>query len=307
MAAKKKKRGAVITVTVIVVVLALAAGALLLRPKRASYEQVAAATGSVETTYSFDGNVEAKNSQTVYADGLLQIKKLEVAQGDTVKKDDVLMTTTAGDKIKAPIGGTVAELDADVDEQKMAGASLCRIVDYDDLQLSVQVDEYDLPDVSVGEKASVTINALDRTLTGTVTDIAREGVTQNGVTYFAATVSLPADSALRVGMSAQARVSGETAKNVTVLPMTAIQFDSSNRPFVYVSSGKNNVRRVNLTVGINDGTNVEIKSGVRSGETVLVPSAASSASGFTMGTRRSQTAASSAAAGSSAGSTGSAS
>ena len=306
MAAKRKKRGAVITVTAVVVVLALAAGALALRPKRANYEQVAAAAGNIETTYSFDGSVEAKNSQTVYADSVMQIKELYVAKGDTVKKDDVLMKTTAGQKIKAPADGTVAELDADVDEQKMAGATLCRIVDYSDLQLSVQVDEYDLPDVSVGGKAAVTVNALNKTLEGTVTDIAREGVTQNGVTYFYATVSLPSDSSLRVGMTAQAKVSGETAKNVTVLPMTAVQFDSANRPYVYVSSGKNEVRRVNLTVGINDGTNVEIKSGVRSGETVLVPSSTSSSSGFSVGTRHSQNAVtSSGGASSTAGGTGS--
>ena len=63
----------------------------------------------------------------------------------------------------------------------------------------------------------------------------------------------------------------QSVQNVTTLPMSAIQFDDTNASFVYMKGKKKIPDQVSVTLGINDGTTVQIISGVKSGDTVLVP------------------------------------
>jgi multidrug efflux pump subunit AcrA (membrane-fusion protein) len=276
MSKKKKSKTKVIIWTVVIVIIVALVAIRFLRPKNSTYTDVKATTGNITTYYSFSGSVAAKNSQMLYADRAMQIKDINVTQGQAVKSGDVLMKTTSGQDITAPFDGTIEEVDAEVDAQLMPGAQLCKVVDYSNLQLSVQVDEYDISAITTGKSATVDINALNKNITGTVTYVSKEGIYQNGVTYFNATISLPSESDLMVGMSAQATVLNQSVKNVTILPMTAIQFDTNNNPYVYMKNGKLR-KQVNLTLGINDGTNVQVTVGLNSGDTVLVPPSAGSA------------------------------
>lgn len=285
---KKKKTGKRIAIVSVigVIVIALIALAIFARPQKwSNYTEETAKTGDITTYYSFTGNVSAKNSQFVYADSAMLIKEIDVTEGQTVKKDELLMKTTTGREIKAPIDGTVSEIDADVDAQQMPGAKLLKVVDYSNLELQVQVDEYDLPSITVDKAATVTVNALNKDVSGTVTEVSREGISQNGVTYFNAKVSLPNESDLRVGMTAQAKILNQSVKAVTTLPMSTIQFNSDNTPYVYMKGDKNRLEKIDVTLGVNDGTTVEIKSGLKSGDTVLVPPTSTTATGFGMGMR----------------------
>jgi len=275
---RKKKAGKKVVIWSIVGAAAIitAVCAVIFRPAQGGYTEETARISDIATYYSFSGTVAAKNSRTVYAESVMQIKEISVSQGEAVKKDDVLMKTTAGRSITSPIDGTVSEIAAQEGSPQMAGAVLCRVVDYSDLELSVQVDEYDISAISVGKTAAVTINALGKDVTGKVSEVSRDGVNQNGVTYFSAKISLPGGSDLRVGMTAQAKILNQSVKSAVVLPMSAIQFDSDNNPFVYIKSAKGDVTSAAVTLGINDGTNVEIKSGLKSGDVVQVPAATSS-------------------------------
>jgi HlyD family secretion protein len=110
----------------------------------------------------------------------------------------------------------------------------------------------------------------------------------NGVTYFTATIDLAKDSSIRIGMSAEVRLINEEVTGAVTLPMTAIQFDDNNNPFVLIKDDKGAAIRTEITTGINDGTTVEVKSGVSSGETVLYTKAtAAGGMGFRAGVNRS--------------------
>ena len=113
-------------------------------PKKTNYTEIKATPGNLATNYSFSGSIEAKNRQTVYADKAMQIKEIKAQEGQTVSTDTVLLTTVAGEEIKPEIAGEVSSIEADENAQLMPGAKLIDIVDYSDLQLKVQVDEYDL-------------------------------------------------------------------------------------------------------------------------------------------------------------------
>lgn len=245
--------------------------ALYAMPQKTSYTEVKPTTGNLATNYSFSGSIEAKNRQTVLADKTMQIKAIRVQVGDKVSTDTVLMTTVMGEEIKPSLAGEVSSIYADENAQLMPGAKLLDIVDYSNLQLKVQVDEYDLPAVSIDKDATITIHSLKKDVRGKITAVSKEGEYANGVTTFAATISLANDSNLRVGMSAEAKVINQSVTNVVLLPMSAIQFEANNSPYVLIKDSTNAPRTVGITLGINDGVHAEIKSGVTTNDTVLVP------------------------------------
>lgn len=283
MSKKKSSKKAIIGSIVGILAVALAVTRFAM-PQKTNYTEVKPAIGNLATYSSFSGSVEAKNRQTVYADKAMQIKDIKVTEGQQVSPDTVLMTTVSGEEIKPEITGEVSSIDADVNAQLMPGAKLIEIVDYSDLQLAVQVDENDLAAVSTGKEASVTIHALNKDVSGKITDVAKEGTYQNGFTTFGATISLAKDSNLRVGMSAEAKVLDQSVTNVVILPMSAIQFDDNNNPYVLLKDGSNIPKQVGITLGINDGVHAEIKSGVTANDIVLVPPVAkSTTTGFGAG------------------------
>lgn len=284
MSAKKRsKKKKWITIGVTTIVIAGAVIALLMQPKSTNYESVEAKTGDITTYYSFSGNVETKNRQTVMSQTLMQIETLHVKEGDIVKEGDVLIETSAGDEIKSKIDGVVTSVNVEENAQVMAGVRLLEIVDNKDLEISVKVDEYDISALTIGKETTVNIGAVDKEITGTVKSMSEEGQNVNGVTYFTAIIDLEKDSSVKIGMSAEVTLTSEQVTGVVTLPMSAIQFDDNNTPYVLKEDEKGKAVRNEITTGINDGTTVEVKSGVASGETILYTKAFTTASGMGFG------------------------
>ncbi len=169
--------------SLITLVVISVASAYLLRPKPFSYDSVTAQKGDITTNYTFSGNIETQNRQTVMSEKIMQVSKLNFQEGDTVKKGDILLKTTTGEAIKAKINGEITNLTAEEGSQVMAGTMLMDIVDYDNLQISIKVDEYDLPAIKTGNEANIEIAAIQKKLKGTICSISREGTVAGGVTY----------------------------------------------------------------------------------------------------------------------------
>ncbi|AKG34891.1 efflux RND transporter periplasmic adaptor subunit [Paenibacillus durus] len=271
---RKSKTRKWLVIGLVVIAVAVIAGTLLMRPAAASYESAIAKTGDITTYYSFSGNVETKNRQTVMAEKILQISDIKVKEGDTVSEGDVLLTTTAGDEIKSKINGEVVKINVEDNAQVMAGTALLEIVDYNNLELNVKVDEYDIHALAAGKEAAVKIGAINKEMTGKISSISKEGQIMNGITFFIATIDLAKDKDLKIGMSAEVKLISSKAAGVVTLPMTAIQFDDNNQPYVLKKDQNGAEVKTEITTGINDGTSVEVKSGVANGETILYKKAA---------------------------------
>lgn len=270
-AKRKSKSKRWIVFCVIAVIVIFTAVSVLTRPARTPYESVNAITGDITTYYSFSGNIETKNRQKILAEKIIQVSEIKVKEGDTVNEGDVLIKTTAGDTIKSKISGEVADINVEEDQQVMAGTSLMQIVDYNNLDIKVKVDEYDISALKENQEASVKIGAANKEFKGQISSISKEGQIVNGVTFFTATIDLEKDENIKPGMSAEVKVISDMVKGVVILPMSSIQFDDNNKPYVYKRNEKGAIVKADITTGINDGTNVEIKSGVSSGETIYYP------------------------------------
>lgn len=235
-----------------------------------NYDSITAMVEDVTTYYSFSGNIEAKNKESVVLTAMNQIDTIEVSEGDQVKKDEVLFTTLQGSEVKASIDGEVANIYVTEGDVVTAGTIIMDLTDYSNLQVKVKVDEYDVKSVEVGKEAIVTINALDKEVKGTVSHLSKEAQSLNGVSYFVATIDLNEDSELRVGMSTEVKMVNESVTDVIVIPMSALQFDYTNLPYVYYRNNQGEVMTKTVELGITDGTLVEVISGLEEGEEILI-------------------------------------
>lgn len=266
---RKSKARKWIIIGIIVMGLGGLAWLLLLRSAPNTYENITAQTGDITTYYSFSGNVDTKNRETITSERIMQISDIKVEEGQKVKEGDVLITSTTRDEIKAGIAGEVVNITVEENAQVMAGLKLLEIVDYDNLEIKVKVDEYDITALESGREATVRIGALDKEIKGKISKVSKEGQIVSGVTFFTATVDLEKDEKIKIGMSAEVKLISNNATGIITLPMTAIQFDENNKPYVFKRGEKDAVVKSEIVTGINDGTKVEVKSGVISGETVL--------------------------------------
>jgi multidrug efflux pump subunit AcrA (membrane-fusion protein) len=274
-----------IVLVIIIAVLGVAT-VFIMRPASASYESIDAKIGDITTYLTFSGNVETKNRETVISDKVMQISKIYVKDGDTVSAGDILFETTTGETIDAKIGGEISNMDVEENTPVMTGTKLLEIVDYNNLKINVKVDEYDITALEKGNLTTVKIGAINKEIKGKISSISKEGQIMNGVTFFIATIDLAKDKSIKIGMSAEVRLVSNKVKGVVTLPMAAISFDDNNKPYVLKNNQKGVAVKNEITTGINNGTTVEVKSGVLSGDKILytkVKSTAPKSMGFPRG------------------------
>ncbi len=184
--------------------------------------------------------------------------------------------------ITAPIDGIVLDVNAKVGQtvgSATIGTPLFTIAsDLRQLDLEVDIDEADIPQIAEGDAASFTVEAApDETLAGTIRQVRSSPTVSDGVTSYVAVISVDnASSRLKPGMTATADITTDEAKDVLTVPNAALRFvppDAAAPPadqaHVYVLSG-DKPRLVPVTVGISNGQRTVIATGeVAPGDPVI--------------------------------------
>ena len=271
----KRKRKWIKWVILAAIVLLVAMWLILVNrtSESVAYSQMTAQQGDLTTYFNFDGIVHAKRSQTITAQAADTVKTVYVAQNAQVKKDDRLYKTESGLTVRAGIDGEVTGLYVHEGDVIAAGEKTAEIMDLDDLEVRLSVDEYDVAAMIPGTPIDVTVLALDRSFSGTVTSLDKNGTASGDLSYYTAYADLEDAQGVYPGMQVSAKVLRSQALGATILKTDAIQFDDYNRPYVlmYSADGKDTVR-VSVSVGVSDGVYCEITEGLKPGDTVLVPS-----------------------------------
>ncbi|MGJ4849375.1 efflux RND transporter periplasmic adaptor subunit [Bacillota bacterium Meth-B3] len=267
--AKRRKRGRWVWLLV-----ALAAiVAFLFWPRKGANDAFLSAQvqrGEIATWYSFEGNVYAPRAQSLQAAREATVRAVYVREGQRVGKNDRLMRLSTGELLKADMAGEVVGLHVAEDDVVAAGGALIDLMDMDRLEVRIKVDEYDVPAVSVGKAALVTVNALEKEIGCRVESMAKQATQEGQTAYYLATLSLPDRAGVLPGMQVEARLINRQAEDALRLPMEALSFTERNEPFVLVPGpeGKGAVQKA-VAVGINDGLMAEITEGLSEGDTVL--------------------------------------
>ena len=165
--------------------------------------------------------------------------------------------------------GTTTVTSGNTDEN----IKICTICPDRTMEITLSIDESDILTLEVGQKAEVTINSIsaDEKFEGTLTEISRAASTSSsGVTKYSAVVSIPKNEKMLAGMSAQVYISIQGKENALIIPVDALH-QTSSTSFVYTSYNKETKEyggRVEVTTGLSNSSFVEIKSGLREGDTV---------------------------------------
>lgn len=259
----------------ILVVLAVAAVVVLSLLQRTTpqYTEEIAKTQDIITYYTFSGNLEPGDAQVVVARSRGTVKELLKDEGDTVEDEEDVIQPKSGSKIESTMAGTISNMYVKADDDYTPGTELFRVADYAHPLLKIKVDEYDISALQKGMEVTVTVQATGKTLTGSITRIAQEATVVNDIAYYEVEISVPQDGSLVMGLTCEVSVLRESALNATTVSMDAIQYDENNKPYVYCYSRGNEVVRQSVLLGINNGVLVEVRDGVKSGETILLPKA----------------------------------
>jgi HlyD family secretion protein len=136
--------------------------------------------------------------------------------------------------IYSPIDGTVSSRTSEVGERvagtgQYGGADIMRVADLTNMEVRVNINENDIVNVKIGDKARISIDAYpNRKFTGLVKEIAAAAKTtgmstQEEVTNFQVKIRVSdKDVNLRPGMSANVDVETKTVENVVAIPIQAV-------------------------------------------------------------------------------------
>ena len=103
--------------------------------------------------------------------------------------------------------------------------------------------------------------------------IAPKGIEETGAVQFKieGDVDVQDDIFIRAGYSANASLVLEKKDDILVIPEALLQFDSkTDKPYVEVSTGEQQFERRDIEIGISDGVNVEIVSGLSESDNVKI-------------------------------------
>jgi RND family efflux transporter MFP subunit len=177
--------------------------------------------------------------------------------------------------IVAPFDGVVADISI-TEGEEISTATLATpaisLVDTSEIEMQGYIDELDVAMVKLGQAANITLDALpNEQVTGSVTFISPISTVRAGIVSYATTITLENPSAeLKDGMSATAEVVVERRDNVLLIPNTVIQGTLQNPKVVVLVDGQQEEQRY-ITLGLSDGTNTEVLSGLEEGERVVLP------------------------------------
>ena len=262
----------------LVLLLVLAAGAAYYfmtageQAAQALFTEETVQNRDIVTYYSFSGNLTPVTDEIQTAKESLKVKEVYVAEGETVAEGDLLLRGTDGTRVYAAHSGTIETLHVEKEDTLQPGGQIARIVDYETLEVTVDVDEYDIGAVEIGKEGTVYLNALERSIPGVVSEVSRSATTEGGVSYYEAKLQVDAGSDVRSGMSVEVTILNQQALNVPSLKLDAIAYDEYNRPFVYQHEADGQMKTVQVETGISDGKNIQILYGLREGDKVFYQS-----------------------------------
>jgi RND family efflux transporter MFP subunit len=170
--------------------------------------------------------------------------------------------------LKAPIAGIVTAVNIRAGFDAPTGPAI--VIASSVYQVTTDVVESDLADIKVGQPASVTIDALDTEVDGTVSAISPiAGDGSSGVVAFPVTVTLTsAPPEARAGMSADVTITTASATGVLTVPSAALQ-GSDGDYAVMTLAADGTPQRTPVQVGLVTSTAAEIKSGLAEGTAVV--------------------------------------
>lgn len=170
-------------------------------------------------------------------------------------------------RITAPISGTVVERYAEAGDTTVPGQALLRLFNPGRLRVEALLRESLIGRVHQGQEITARIGALDLTVPAVVEEIVPTA--DPGSRSFLIKALLPKQADLYPGMFARLEIPLDDRPRLLVPAAALIR--TGQLTFVYIDNGAGDALRRSVRIGMADGGRVEVISGLRAGDVVIVP------------------------------------
>ena len=187
---------------------------------------------------------------------------------------------SANTNIRATVPGTVLEIPVEEGFQVIAsnsfnaGTTIATIADLNKMIFEGKVDEAEVGKLRVGMPLEVNLGAIeDQALEAKLKFIAPKGNEEQGAVQFIIEADLFLNDSIfvRAGYSANASLILERKDSIMAIPESLLQFDKETEvPYVEVQVADQKFERRDIEVGISDGINVEVLSGLSKEDQIKV-------------------------------------
>ena len=231
----------------------------------------------------FDRNMVSAEEMDKVSQALAQAKEERAGAQDALEviRDGVSSSnaTSSSTLVRSTITGLILDVPVKVGNSVIQantmndGTTVATVADMTDLIFDGNIDETEVGMLFEGMPMKITIGALrDYTLDATLEYVAPKAVENNGANQFEvkAAINVQSDKMIRSGYSANAEIVLETVKNVLTVPESALEFIGEDT-YVMLKGEDGKYRKQKIETGLSDGVNIEVKSGIKEGDTVRGP------------------------------------
>lgn len=169
--------------------------------------------------------------------------------------------------IKAPIAGIVTALNVKIGDMATNTAPSATVVDMAKVYVNVSISEKIINLVKGGQEVAVNIDSANKNVKGTIDSLSLAADSRTGKYELKVFID-NADRLIKPGMFAKVTVDTATKKDVLVVPSEAIIFHNGLN-VAYVVEG-NIVKEREVTLGLENGEQSEIVSGLVEGEVIVI-------------------------------------
>lgn len=213
-------------------------------------------------------NQDMQNLSNAKSD--LQIIKLGSSGGSTITNTN----------IRATVSGTILEIPVEEGDQVIqantfnAGTIIATIADLNKMIFEGQVDEGEVGKLTVGMPLIVTLGAIEnKEYEAKLRLIAPKGTEVAGAIQFKieGEVYLDDEYVVRAGYSANASIITDKKSDIIAISEALLQYDSeTKKPYVEIETSSQKFVRRDVKLGISDGVNAELLSGVKKSDKIKV-------------------------------------
>lgn len=238
------------------------------------------ALGNVEIEYNrnkalFDkGVISSQDFNALKLQYDQAVQELSNARADyqIIRRGSAGGSATANTNIRATVTGTILEIPVEVGDQVIQsnnfndGTTIATIADLGKMIFEGQVDEGEVGKLALGMPLEISLGALeDQKFDAQLKFIAPKGIEEAGAVQFKieGDVTVSDTVMIRAGYSANASLVLDRRDSVMVIPEALLQFDKeTDKPYVEIATGEQEFERKDIEIGLSDGINVEILSGL---------------------------------------------
>ncbi|RNB85960.1 HlyD family efflux transporter periplasmic adaptor subunit [Brevibacillus fluminis] len=193
---------------------------------------------------------------------------LKEAQLDLIQKKRDLSKK----QVTATVGGVVTKINAKEGEQIDGSKPAMVIMDMSSVYMKASVDEVDIPYIQVGQTVDVYVTAFgNQVFKGKVVEIPQEGTTQDKTVRFEVKILIADGGKMKHGMTGDCDINVNRVENVVRLPVNAVEVLEEGKGTVMVKDpNSGELMPKEVEIGIEGAEFIEIKSGVKAGDEVMV-------------------------------------